>query len=337
LNQHLSFESQTQAFSTWGNKLLQHTDVLYGIQNKRHFKPITIQLGPTELCDSDCPFCSVQNRPTDQKIPFDKIAKGLFEFRELGAKSLELTGGGNPCIYRDGQRNINDIIRYAHGFGYEIGIITNSHDLPRHIDSKLAKLIKWIRVSLIKLDEGKAPLDYNFKGFEDKIAFSYIVYGGTTVESVNKIAELVKLWPTAKFVRIAADCLTEESITIKDKWGDVIKAIDSHGKFFIKEIGSNFRPFQGGCWMGMIRPYWVHDGIYICTSHVLKHRVYHPTWKLCGHDNITETWAKMNERFAAGQSPYPIDIGSECWHCYYANNNQILSNVINEMPDKNFA
>jgi hypothetical protein len=262
---------------------------------------------------------------------------GLSQFRELGAKSIEITGGGNPCLYRDGQRNINDIIRYAHKLGYDIGIITNSNDLSRHIDQDVVGAIKWIRVSLIKLDEGKFPLDYNFKGFEDKIAFSYIIYGGTTVQSVERIAELVNLWPSAKFVRIAADCLTEESLSIKNKWGDLVQTIDKHGKFFIKEIGSNFHAFEGGCWVGAIRPYWVHDGVYICTSHVLKHRTYHPTWKLCGHDDILETWKAMNERFKDGLPPYPINISKECWHCYYANNNQLLSSVINELPDKNFA
>lgn len=44
----------TQKYSTWGDKLLQHADVLNSIQNDGVFKPITIQLAPTEGCDSDC-------------------------------------------------------------------------------------------------------------------------------------------------------------------------------------------------------------------------------------------------------------------------------------------
>ena len=89
--------------------------------------------------------------------------------------------------------------------------------------------------------------------------------------------------------------------------------------------------------LGMIRPYWVWNGVYICTSHVLKHRGYHDSWKLCDHDQIKEAWDKMNKRFADGQNPYDIDINSKCWHCYYFNNNKLLNTVINEMPDKNFA
>jgi hypothetical protein len=337
MSTNLSFESQTQAYSTWGDKLLQHTDRLAELQQQRLIRPITIQLAPTELCDSDCPFCSVQERPIKQRIPWPAIQRGLREFKELGAKSLELTGGGNPLLYRDSGYTINDIISYAASLDYKIGIITNSENLPRHIDSGLIPAISWVRISLIKLDEGKQPSDYCLKGFEGKVAFSYIVYNGTTSASIERIAQLVELHTHIKFVRIASDCLTEQSMTIKQQWGGVVAALDKHSKWFIKEIGDNFHPYLEGCWVGGIRPYWVHDGIYICTSHVLKHRTYHPTWKLCGHANITATWQEMSRRMADGKPPYNIDIASECWHCYYANNNKLLASVINELPDKDFA
>lgn len=41
----------TQMYSTFGDKLLQHTDVLSSIQNDKTFKPITVQLGLTEGYD----------------------------------------------------------------------------------------------------------------------------------------------------------------------------------------------------------------------------------------------------------------------------------------------
>lgn len=266
------------------------------------------------------------------------IEKGLREFKALGAKSIEITGGGNPLLYKDGTKNINDVIELAYDLGYEIGVITNTEKLSRHIKPENAEKLSWIRISLIKLDEGKNPEDYDFTGFPiNKMGFSYIIYEGTTVESIEKIAKLVELNPEIKFVRIASDCLTEESLTIKEDWGNIVKALDTHEKFFIKEINDTFHAYQGGCWVGMIRPYWVWNGVYMCTSHVLKHRNYHDTWKLCDGDKIQETWEKMNARFKAGQNPYDINIQGQCWHCYYKNSNQILSFVINELPDKNFA
>lgn len=289
-------------------------------------------------CDSNCPFCSVAWRPVDKKIPWDTLEKGLREFRELGAKSVEITGGGNPLLYKDGSRNINDVIELAHSLGYEIGVITNSEKLSRHIKPENASKLSWIRISLIKLDEGKNPEDYDFSGFPmEKLGFSYIIYEGTTKKSIESIARLVELNPEIKFVRIASDCLTEQSLTIKGDWGDIVQAMDTHKKFFIKEIGETFHPYEGGCWVGMVRPYWVWDGVYMCTSHVLKHRGYHDTWKLCKGDEIKEAWGKMNQRFQAGQNPYDIDIQKECWHCYYYRNNELLSYVVTDLPDKNFA
>jgi hypothetical protein len=338
----LNYELQTQAYSTFGDKLLQHTDRLNEIQNLRLFKPITIQLAPTENCDSACPFCSVAGRTIEQKIPYENIVKGLIAFKRLGAKAVEITGGGNPLIYKDASgdkvRTINDILSVCISLNLKIGIITNSENLVRWIQPQYAKNIEWIRISLIKLDEGKTVDDYNFEGFDlEKIGFSYIIYEKTTKESIEKIAQLVDKYPKIKFVRIAADCLTEESLRIKDNWGDIISTIDKYNKFFIKEINDNFLPYEKNCFVGMIRPYWVWNGIYICTSHVLKHRNYDEKWKLCDPQNIELAWNQMNERFKRGENPYNIDIKNDCWHCYYKNNNQILDSIIKELPDKDFV
>ena len=123
----------TQKYSTWGDKLLQHTDVLHSIQKDKIFKPITIQLSPTEPCSSGCPFCSVAERPLKSYLPMVKIRKVLDDFKYLGAKSVEITGGGEPMLYRDKEtkEDINSIIEYAHNLGYEIGMITNTGKLNR--------------------------------------------------------------------------------------------------------------------------------------------------------------------------------------------------------------
>lgn len=325
---------QTQAFSTWGDKLLQHTDRLYDIQHKRLFRPITLQLAPTELCESNCPFCSVSNRPSGV-IPWAQLERGIEAFVELGIKSIEITGGGNPLLYRDSGRTINNIIALCSSHKISIGVITNSECPSRHLSPESLSQIEWIRVSLAKLEEGKNPDDYDFSGVdESKLGFSYIVHSGTTSETLDEIKALASKHPLIKFVRIAADCLTNDSVRIKQRLIGFMQ--DADPKFFIKEINDNFEAFPGGCWVGMLRPYWTSTGVYICTSHVLKKRTYLPEYRICDAVNITEAWNSMNEAFAAGKSPYPIDV-SQCWHCYYANTNQILSSVIHELPDKNFA
>lgn len=357
----------TQAYSTWGDKLLQHADILYSIQANREFKPITVQLAPVEACDSDCPFCSVAGRPIKQYMNWPTLAQCLADFRSLGAKSLEITGGGNPLHFRDRKsgEDINDVIRLAADLGYDIGIITNSHNLGV-LKRELYDAINWIRVSLIKLDEGKKPEDYDFNGFpERKLGFSYIIYEtggmmdelsrtrrayeGTSVVSIEKMARLVELHPEVKFVRIAGNCLIKgNNARIGEEYKPIIDRIDKWGKFFIKDIGLNDSPFNDGCYVGMIRPYVASDPegdgylVYTCTSHVLNYRTYDRDYALCRVEDVVPTWRKLNEQFRRDGYPYEIKGNKgtnwceSCKFCYYSNNNQLLHTVANEMPDKNF-
>lgn len=345
-------EELTQSYSTWGDKLLQHTDVLYSIQNDKIFKPITIQMALTEICNSNCPFCSVAERPIKSYIPFSKIKEIIQAFKSLGAKSIELTGGGNPLLYYDKKENkdINDVIRFASENGLNIGIITNNHSLKR-IDHELFDKINWIRISLIMLDEGKKPEDYDFNSFPiNKLGFSYIIYSKEkTKESIIKIQKLVELYPEIKFVRIAGDCLIKgNNEVIKNEYKEIIEEIDHNKKFFIKDIGMDDNPFDRGCYVGAIRPYIAPSPngesyqVYICTSHVLDGRNYNLDYSLGSVDDIEKIWAGMNESYQKNGYPYEIrnnkgkDWCSSCQYCFYKFNNKLLFTVANEMQDKNF-
>ena len=360
-------EEKTQQYSTWGDKLLQHTDVLNSIQNDKKFKPITIQLAPNEMCDSDCPFCSVAGRPLKSYIPFNKIQKILQDFKDLGAKSLEITGGGNPMLYRDKdeKKDINDIIEYAYELGYKIGIISNSHKLKK-IKTENHDKISWVRISLIKLDENVEPEDYDFNDFPyDRLGFSYIIYDtggvpdelsrtgkaykGTTVETIEKIAKMVSLHPEIKFVRLAGNCLIKgNNQSVKDKYKKIIDAIDKHNKFFIKDIGEDDSPYNNGCYVGLVRPYIApnpHGGdyqVYTCTSHVLQKRTYDLDYSLGSIDDIKGIWERANKKYEEVGYPYEVknnngkDWCSNCKFCYYKFNNKLLHTVANEMEDKDF-
>lgn len=358
--------SLTQKFSTWGDKLLQHTDVLYSIQNDKKFKPITIQLSPCEVCSSGCPFCSVAERPLKSYMPFEKIKKTLEDFKTLGAKSVEITGGGEPLLYRDKDTkdDINSIVEYAYSLGYNIGIITNTLKLSRIKPENYDK-INWIRISLIKLDEGYDPEDFDFNGYPpEKMGLSYIIYEGsvgtgnrlgkvykpTDVETIRRIAKVLELHPELKFVRIAGNCLIKgNNSSIREQFKSVIDEIDVHGKMFIKDIGDDDSPFNDGCYVGMIRPYIAPQPhgqgsyqVYICTSHVLNKQNYDLDYSLCDVDNIIPTWEKLSKNYAEKGYPYEVKNNSgqnwtdSCKYCYYKFNNKILHTVAQEMPDKNF-
>jgi organic radical activating enzyme len=325
------YDKMTQKFSTFGDKLLQHTDVLDSIQNAKIFRPITVQLAPTEGCDLDCSYCSVANRNVKLSIPFDVIEKGIRDFASLGAKSIELTGGGNPLTYR----RINDVIAVAHECGLEIGVITNSTDPARFLNASSISSIKWIRISMSVLDVNDKK-EFKLECIpQEKLGMSYIVNEKTTERIIERIAEDAKRF-NVKFVRIAPDCLSDYSLRIKNDWDDIINRHNIDGKMFIKEIEDNFHPYPDGCYVGMVRPYWVSTGVYICSSHVLKTRTYEPEWKLYDIQDVVAFYSAANARHTEGNPPYHIDI-SKCFHCYYFNNNKLLHTVVSELPDKNFA
>lgn len=358
-------EELTQQYATWGDKLLQHTDVLYEMQVNRRIRPITVQLAPVESCDSSCSFCSVSGRPLKSRMDWAEVIQVLTNFRQLGAKSLEITGGGNPMLYRDREadKDINDIIAFAAQLGYNIGIITNSEKLGK-IRSDLYEKISWIRISLIKLDEGKDPVDYDFAGFPyEKLGFSYIIYGegksplkggryysGTSEKTIERIAELVELHGgNIKFVRFAGDCLIKSGHSlVRKKLGDIIDANDRYKKFFLKTIEDDDGPYDNGCYVGMIRPYVAPapDGsgynVYTCTSHVLNTRTYDPAFALCKIEDIIPKWAEMNKRFQETGSPYEVNGNGgtgwcdTCRYCFYRGNNRILHTVATKMPDGEF-
>lgn len=357
MNKH---KDLTQSYSTWGDKLLQHTDVLYSIQKDKIFKPITIQISLTETCESDCPFCSVAARPIKHYMPFEVLTQVLNDFKKLGAKSVEFTGGGNPLLYK----RLNDAIKLAYSLDYKIGIITNSYSFKKSLNPDLYYMIDWIRVSLIQLEEGRDPEDYDFNGFPtEKLGLSYIIYEdrggvdelsrtgrtykGTTIETIERIHKLLVLHSEIKFVRIAGDCLKKgANAKVKRDWKDIIEHIDQYGKIFIKDIDNEDSPFNDGCYVGLIRPY-VAPGetgykVYICSSHVLNTRTYDEEYALCRVRDIIPTWKALNKHYAENNYPYEVkgNLGcnwaTTCKFCFYKPNNKLLHTVANEMPDKDF-
>jgi len=363
-NKHIEL---TQKYSTWGDKLLQHADVLHSIQQHKKFKPITVQLSPVEACSSGCPFCSVADRPLKSYLPFEKIKQVLKDFKTLGAKSIEITGGGEPLLYRDKEtkQDINDVVALAGELGYDIGIITNSLNLKK-LRPEVHHHIQWIRISLIKLDEGHEPEEYDFCGFpEDRLGLSYIIYDGdsgtgtrigkpyipTDANTIRRIARVIELHPECKFVRIAGNCLVKgNNALVRDRFKTIIDEIDTNNKIFIKDIGTDDSPFNDGCYVGAVRPYVAPDPhgdgkyyIYTCTSHVLNKQNYDLDYALCDVDSIINTWEKMNRSYEKNGYPYEIKNNGgagwcvSCKFCYYKFNNKLLHTVAQTMPDKNFA
>ena len=93
-----------QKYTSTGTSLLHHLDILKSMQNGT-WKPIELTLAPTDKCNLNCVFCSVKNREMDE-LDFEQLIKTLVDFKELGLKSVVLSGGGEPTLYP----RINELI-----------------------------------------------------------------------------------------------------------------------------------------------------------------------------------------------------------------------------------
>ncbi|MGQ0443899.1 MAG: hypothetical protein ACT4O2_01915 [Beijerinckiaceae bacterium] len=246
-----------------------------------------------------------------------------------------------------------------------MGIITNSHSLSR-IHPNVFDAIKWIRISLIKLDEGKYAEDYDFCGFpESKIGMSYVYYGpnagrrnkrrycGSSEKSAREIVRMYDLHPDIKFIRIAADAsLNSKAPASLSKDIAFRNAIASRERIFIQDTGgSQNSVFDRGCYVGAIRPFVgcspEGDGkayVYICSCHThFCGNKYDKRFALCNVAEVKETWERLSQKFAQNGYPYEVEGNAgtgwrkTCQVCYYGQNNALLHGVAQPIDDANFA
>src|SRR6185437_11604362 len=73
---------------------------------------------------------SVQARAGDS-LPFSTVTGYLETLLRYGLKSVILSGGGNPILYKckETGANFNDAVDWIHAQGLEIGLITNGMSL----------------------------------------------------------------------------------------------------------------------------------------------------------------------------------------------------------------
>ena len=332
-------------YSASAEKLLAQPELLGQASAGGGLRPVTVQVAPTEACDSECPFCSVSGRPKASRLPFSWYGQLCRDFRLLGAKSVELTGGGNPLLYRDLKADVNDLVRVASRRGLKVGIITNAHTLGR-LRRDVHGLVSWVRVSLIKLDEGVSPADYDLAGFpEEKVGWSYITYDGMPAGSLDRVREVAGRFPRSKFVRVAGDC-TRKGANAEAARRVPLAVLPGRG--FVKDTGDD--PHDGFCGVGLVRPYVAPhpagDGrylVYTCTSHVLEKRTYDPAYALCEVKDIPAAWEAMNGRLRQHGFPYEVrgnggrGWSATCKHCFYAGHNRLLDALVHPPPDADFA
>lgn len=90
--------------------------------------PLICGLVLTNRCNLRCKHCSLGVRG-DQSLTYEEVTAAIDSFYDRGGRCLYLEGG-EPLLWRDGRRRVEDIVEYAHDLGFFTVIIYTNGTLP---------------------------------------------------------------------------------------------------------------------------------------------------------------------------------------------------------------
>ena len=179
------------SFTSTGEKLFHHQELLEALRNGSGM-PVSAWIAPTDVCNAKCSFCSVGERAGDV-LPFGVITGFVDQLHKLGLKSVTLSGGGNPLLYKCKLtgKDINDVVDYIHGKGVQVAMITNGMPLVdysmfpgptrrswKNMHPDTLDKLTWCRISMAGLDHNHKEQEVFVPDFDPSITtlgFSWIM------------------------------------------------------------------------------------------------------------------------------------------------------------------
>ncbi len=310
------------------SKLLKHLDSLAKIQQKKP-SPILLHLSTTNKCDRNCIHCCFSERDKSLELPFSKLKKSIDQFVDLGIKSIELTGGGEPTQYS----NINALIEYiVDEKKLPLGMNTNAMSVDR-ITINNWKKFDWVRVAMNIFDDKKNYVE-NMIEFEGGVDFIKKYTNITACYIVPKEIGTKNLFNMFCFAidkeiptRIAPDCIQKKP-QIKKMIDRINKFIDTRPNLKNSQylFVSDFNVFLGKrennvCLTHMIKPFLYTDGwVYCCPSSELaieNGRTMQRKFRVCRMEDVKYYYTHKFEAFH-----------HTCSYCKYTAQNNLLAHNI---------
>jgi len=129
-------------------KLMYHTDKINEFLNNGYTTPVMWELDLTYNCNHNCIGCydfGAGGRISNVKnLDLKTVKNHIDQIYDLGAKSICLTGGGEPLLYKD----ITDIIIYIKNKGLDVSLTTNGSLLNKNNIPIILENCTWVRISL---------------------------------------------------------------------------------------------------------------------------------------------------------------------------------------------
>lgn len=306
-------------------KIFKNNDVVESLNNGM-VRPTHLQVIPTNKCNLSCGFCSCKDRDRRAEVGYGSLCRSLSTMAAMGAKSITITGGGEPLMYPD----ICSLIDYCDTIGIKTGLVTNGLLLERVPGECLSKLT-WCRVSFSD-ERAVDGFEYIIRAAVDSApdvdwAFSYVV---TRNYDRDKLSFIVDLANRLGFthVRVVSDLIdidgsepmarVKESLTVDDS-----KVIYQPRQEYTR--GSN------PCYISLLKPVLGADGyIYPCCG---------AQYAIDGErlDLVSQMRMGVIEEFPGLVFDQMFFDGSICDRCYYSGYNEALGEMLSDVKHIEFV
>lgn len=137
-------------------KIFHHPEKLNSFFTRKVSAPISVRIKPTNTCCHNCFYCvynpwfsSIHKESNrSDMLPREKILEVLNDLRDIDAKAVTYSGGGEPLTYP----HILEVLRKTLDYGLNLSMITNAQLLKGEA-AELLSQAHWVRVSLDYSDE----------------------------------------------------------------------------------------------------------------------------------------------------------------------------------------
>ncbi|MCJ7634337.1 radical SAM protein [Candidatus Bathyarchaeota archaeon] len=327
-------------------KIFFQQQLIESCASDRKVLPIHLQLNPTNVCTFNCPVCSCSARDKKQELPIENLVQFLETFKKLGGKSITVTGGGEPTMYRGFRRMVFTAIDN----GLELGLVTNAIQLKKPDVNSVLGCFTWIRISstdslpdqLQKIGSNIVEWFYQISKSvhaHPKVdwAFSHVQEKKTnpsqTLAARNFVRDLILFAMDHDFthVRVVND------IYIADELEEEMQSLEKSMKAAHLDLSrvnfqsrSEWTKGTKRCLISLAKPVLAADGfLYPCcgTQYALANpsRDYERSMRL---GRMEEFGKIINEQRCFD--------GSVCSKCYYSSYNEILGVLVDSLKHRDF-
>ena len=110
--------------------------------------PVFVHLMPQNKCNQNCSFCAYRHCGKEfdavSTMPMPRMRELLSEFKHIGIKAIEITGGGEPMLHP----NIDEIVEETYVHGMKLALVTNGSLMTPEQCHGYPNFLTWMRISV---------------------------------------------------------------------------------------------------------------------------------------------------------------------------------------------